>query len=65
MEPPGAITGEPLLYDPLFETPPDTVIRDTSGRGSLRFRKPGKMRRWVPATPDQAQEDGTVPAAET
>ncbi|MBQ9552261.1 MAG: leucine-rich repeat domain-containing protein [Clostridia bacterium] len=25
--------GEPLLYDPLFETPPDTVIRDTPGRG--------------------------------
>ena len=24
---------EPLLYDPLFETPPDTVIRDTPGRG--------------------------------
>ena len=23
----------PLLYDPLFETPPDTVIRDTPGRG--------------------------------
>ncbi len=22
-----------LLYDPLFETPPDTVIRDTPGRG--------------------------------
>ena len=26
---------EPLLYDPLFETPPDTVIRDTPGRGFL------------------------------
>ncbi len=26
-------SGEPLLYDPLFETPPDTVIRDTPGRG--------------------------------
>ncbi len=25
--------GAPLLYDPLFETPPDTVIRDTPGRG--------------------------------
>ena len=25
--------GEPLLYDPLFENPPDTVIRDTPGRG--------------------------------
>lgn len=24
---------EQLLYDPLFETPPDTVIRDTPGRG--------------------------------
>ena len=24
---------ELLLYDPLFETPPDTVIRDTPGRG--------------------------------
>ena len=24
---------EPLLYDPLFENPPDTVIRDTPGRG--------------------------------
>ena len=23
----------PLKYDPLFETPPDTVIRDTPGRG--------------------------------
>ncbi len=23
----------PLLYDPLFETPPDTVIRDTPGKG--------------------------------
>ena len=22
-----------LLYDPLFETPPDTVIRDTPGKG--------------------------------
>ena len=26
-------SGEQLLYDPLFETPPDTVIRDTPGRG--------------------------------
>ena len=26
-------SGEPLLYDPLFESPPDTVIRDTPGRG--------------------------------
>ncbi len=26
-------TDEALLYDPLFETPPDTVIRDTPGRG--------------------------------
>ena len=26
---------ELLLYDPLFETPPDTVIRDTPGRGFL------------------------------
>ncbi len=26
-------SGEPLLYDPLFETPPDTVIHDTPGRG--------------------------------
>ncbi len=25
--------GGQLLYDPLFETPPDTVIRDTPGRG--------------------------------
>ena len=25
--------GGKLLYDPLFETPPDTVIRDTPGRG--------------------------------
>ena len=25
--------GKTLLYDPLFETPPDTVIRDTPGRG--------------------------------
>ena len=24
---------EPLLYDPLFASPPDTVIRDTPGRG--------------------------------
>ena len=29
-----------LLYDPLFETPPDTVIRDTPGRG-FRSRKSG------------------------
>ena len=27
------VPGEQLLYDPLFETPPDTVIRDTPGRG--------------------------------
>ena len=26
-------TDDALLYDPLFETPPDTVIRDTPGRG--------------------------------
>ncbi len=26
-------SGGKLLYDPLFETPPDTVIRDTPGRG--------------------------------
>ena len=25
--------GKTLLYDPLFETPPDTVIRDTPGKG--------------------------------
>lgn len=28
-----AHSDELLLYDPLFETPPDTVIRDTPGRG--------------------------------
>ncbi len=33
METPLAHPEKPLLYDPLFETPPDTVIRDTPGKG--------------------------------
>ena len=33
-----------LLYDPLFETPPDTVIRDTPGRG-FWGKAPGTRRR--------------------
>ncbi len=31
----GTRAEERLLYDPLFETPPDTVIRDTPGRGFI------------------------------
>ena len=33
MERPDPASEAPLLYDPLFENPPDTVIRDTPGRG--------------------------------
>ena len=33
MDNPETRDGAQLLYDPLFETPPDTVIRDTPGRG--------------------------------